>query len=199
MISTKMQSGATGGRGFIKGDRPIATCPRRAWECHGVSAILLLLFLARSIALAADRNTPPKTAQAWTREEATAQLWLNPEDVYLQYVALQLARNEGKAEEAKSLIDQLTRQRWGFFGQSRERDVDLFSLFSGALAVQESLQLDAMRNPDNPKLGKMADPTRNRVKIGSLAGPSVESHPWDKMLAAQMVSGNRPEIGPLDV
>ena len=34
------------------------------------------------------------TAQAWTLDEALGQLELNPDDAYLQYVALQLARNE---------------------------------------------------------------------------------------------------------
>ena len=50
---------------------------------------------------------PRKTAHAWTFDEAVEQLRLNPEDVYLQYVALQLARNEGKTDEANRLIDEL--------------------------------------------------------------------------------------------
>ena len=106
-------------------------------------------------------------------------------------------RNEGKAEEAQSLVNQLTQRRWGF-RRGEDRQVDLFSLFSGALAVQESLQLDALRGQPDSTLGDMADPTKNTVKITSLEGPSVKSHPWDKMLAAQMVSGKRPDIGPLD-
>ena len=122
----------------------------------------------------------------------------NPNDVYLQYVALQLARNEGKGEEVQGLIDRLTQRRFGFL-QPQDREVDLFSLFSGALAVQESLQLDAMRGQANPRLGRMSDPTKNTVKIAALEGPSVKSHPWDKMLAAQLVSGKQPEIGPLDL
>jgi hypothetical protein len=163
----------------------------------GLRFALLLFLLIPSIIQAADTPVPQKSAQAWTREEATAQLWLNPEDVYLQYVAMQLALNDQKEGEMESLIDNLTQRRWGMRG-GQGREVDLYSLFSGALAVQESLQLDAMRGQFNPELLEMVDPSKNTVKISSLAGPAVDSHPWDKMLAAQLISGRKPELGPLD-
>ncbi|MCC6126508.1 MAG: hypothetical protein IT426_16230 [Pirellulales bacterium] len=184
MSSAKMQSGTAGGRNLLGFNLQFA--------------ILTILFLLPGFTRAAETAPPPKTAQAWTREEATAQLWLNPEDVYLQFVALQLARNEGKSDEIQGMIDRLSQRRWGF-RPAQDREVDLFALFTGALAVQESLQLDALRGPVNPWLGEMVDPAKNTVKIAALEGPSVKSHPWDKMLAAQLISGKKPEIGPLDL
>jgi len=143
------------------------------------------------------RKTPRKTLQAWSYEDAMEQLRLNPGDVYLQYVALQLARGEGedKLKEAAGAVEQLNRRR----GRRRptERRVDLFALFTGALAVQESLQLDTMRGDENAVGSILADPAKNVVKIGALEGPTVKSHPWGKMLAAQHLAGKRADASPL--
>jgi hypothetical protein len=82
---------------------------------------------------------------AWTLDEALAQLRLYPRDAYLQYVALQLAKREGKLdktiEEIEELVGREDQQQ-----TDRRDSVDLFSVFTGALAVQESLQLDTMRD-----------------------------------------------------
>jgi hypothetical protein len=148
----------------------------------------------------APESTPRMTPQAWTFREATEQLQLNPQDVYLQYVVMMLADNEGKADEAFRAIDMLDRQRRR--GRGPERRADLFALFTGALAVQESLQLDTMRpeahqptdGRDHPSAGI---PGREVVRIADLAGPTVKSHPWGKMLAAQQVAGRKPDVSPL--
>jgi hypothetical protein len=202
MNSTKMKFDRAEEQRYINNQGKIVACPGHSWTWrhlgHPTILVLPILLLLSTFSLAADKATPAKTAQAWNREEAAARLWLDPEDVYLQYVALQLAQNEGKGEAVQSLIDRLTQRRWGFRGPEN-RQVELFSLFSGALAVQESLQLDAMRGDTNTLLNEMSNPAKNVVKITSLEGPTVDSHPWDKMLAAQMVSGKQPEIGPLDL
>jgi hypothetical protein len=79
------------------------------------------------------------TANAWKYDEALAALRRHPDNAYLQYVVLQLARNGGK-------IDDLRKE--GFFATRRqERRADLFSLFTGVHAIQESLQLDTMLPP----------------------------------------------------
>lgn len=74
--------------------------------------------------------------------EALAHLHLHPRDPYLQYVVLQLARRENQFAEVSNEVSRLmgVEDRRG-----RRQNVDLFSLFSGALAVQENLQLDTMR------------------------------------------------------
>src|SRR5579859_435274 len=95
-----------------------------------------------------EKETKTKTAKvspSWTLDDAMAHLELYPRDAYVQYVAMQLARRENKLEAISAQIERMAglsaRQR----RNDRARGVDLFSLFSGALAVQESLQFDAMR------------------------------------------------------
>lgn len=159
----------------------------------------VVLLLVGSGLGAAERRaagkTPPRTPQAWTFQEAMQQLMLHPDDVYLQYVVMQLAHNENRTKEAASAIDSLNRQRRRGFGP--ERRVDLFALFTGALAVQESLQLDAMRPDAREPAGRALDPRRQSVRVATLSGPTVKSHPWGKMLAAQQLAGNKPEVSPL--
>jgi hypothetical protein len=122
---------------------------------------------------------PPKnTSLAWTAAEAREQLALNPRDPYLQYIAIQLsggarAQQDGAAEWRRQLAER------------RER-VDVFNLFTGALAVQESLQLDAMTGGGDPR-----GPSKT-VPFEKLQGPSIKSHPWEKMLGDQ-----KPQVSPL--
>jgi len=137
-----------------------------------------------------------KSPQAWTLDEARQQLELYPKDANLQYVTLQLARREKQigpvADEVEGLIGRANGRR----GNERVNDVDLFSLFTGALAVQESLQLDAMRGDRaaRPRPGrpdeKPADPAERRkqtIPIADIAGPTVKSHPWKEMLGGAKV------------
>jgi hypothetical protein len=143
-------------------------------------------------------DMPTKGKSAWTSKEALAQLSESPRDPYLQYVAMQTARRE-KTEAATYLqIEALLTQngRLEPLG-GRAAGVDLFSVFTGALAVQESLQLDTMRgpnrNPVNP-IDKSADDKRKKeiVEVANLSGPTIKSHPWEKMLGDK-----KPEIDPL--
>jgi hypothetical protein len=119
----------------------------------------------------AERNPPKRTALAWTAAEAREQLALNPRDPYLQYIAIQLS---GGAAAGQDNTEQWRQQLL----ERRER-VDVFNLFTGALAVQESLQLDAMTGERNPR-----GPSKT-VPFEKLQGPSIKSHPWEKMLGDQ--------------
>jgi tetratricopeptide (TPR) repeat protein len=164
-----------------------------------IVSVLLLVAVGFCVWLRADTAEPPaKTAQAWTLDEALTQLKFNPEDVYLQYIALQLAHNEERATEVAKQIDTFNDRRpWA--GRRPERRLDLFDLFSGASAVQESLQLDTMRDRQDTTPSYLASPDVNTVRISELSGPDVTSHPWGKMLAASQLAGKKPEIGPLDL
>jgi hypothetical protein len=93
-----------------------------------------------------------KDKQAWTLDEAMAQLGLYPKDAYLQYVALQLARREKRGDQIAAQIEQLVSDEVRQERMGRANRVDLFSIFSGALAVQESLQLDTMRGPPSGRM-----------------------------------------------
>jgi hypothetical protein len=140
---------------------------------------------------------PVKKAQAWSYDGALGELRMNPRDVYLQYVVLQLARAEGKEADAREAIETLSRTEPWRRGQPRE--ADLFAMFTGALAVQESLQLDTMTGQGLDDVARMADRSRNTVKVADLAGPSQKSHPWEKMLAAKTATGKQPEVSPLSL
>jgi hypothetical protein len=139
----------------------------------------------------------------WTLDEAIQQLSLYPRDAYLQYVALQLAQRENRTLEVQAQLQRvLATNRPG--GGGRAEQVDLFSIFSGALAVQESLQLDTMLGEQADRPGRVTTPeadTRPRgvtspeavtVKVADLTGPTIKSHPWKEMLA-----GRTPEVSPL--
>lgn len=224
--------------------------------CCLASALLLLplLFAPRGGA----QNREALTRQAWTLDEAVAALALQPRDAYLQYVVLQLARRAGRFDEIEPRVRRLATTDADARAE-RRRGADLFSLFTGALAVQESLQLDAMRsvtpartqttvdadgnfnarnmngsvaapparrrgrtpqrrgrrqtkqtnvnanvntNDDNepsiamPEGSEPAQAARPRdtrpVPVSTLTGPTIKSHPWEKMLA-----GRRPEVSAL--
>jgi len=168
--------------------------------CRRLPLLVTLLvaagFSAASVWAEEGVQTPKKTTQAWTLDRAMLQLRLNPNDVYLQYVVLQLAQNDDRTGEAVRLIEQL-RGRRGWNARRSDRRVDLFNLFSGATAVQESLQLDTMR--DRPTDESADKPAGDTVKVSSLVGPKIESHPWSKMLTVQQVAGKTPKIGSLDL
>jgi hypothetical protein len=123
---------------------------------------------ARTPAATAAPERLAKKSPGWTLDDALAQLQLHPRDPYLQYVVLQLARRAGRLEEVGGQVEQLV------FGEERQQradrnnSVDLFSLFSGALAVQESLQLDTM-------LGG-----RSHSSVSALPSARTETH-WKKV------------------
>ena len=190
---------------------------------QGIAPILIAAFLmacplwafsARATEQPALRKNP------WTLKEATAQLRLYPRDAYLQYVVLMLElQNRGNEDAAEEALAPF--RAWS---PGRGTGVDLFSLFSGSSAVQESLQLDTMRgNPSVPqrrwrrppvnltKKGPASPATKGNprtrlfprtepeppplpksVAIASLSGPTIQSHPWERMLG-----GRKPHISPL--
>ncbi len=145
--------------------------------------VLLLVGIASTTAFAQDGEpAAPASRGLWTFEEAQAQLKMYPKDVFLQYVALKLGQREGiDATELLRLQDPTRRQ----IAAERRENVDLFNLFSGSLAVQESLQLDAMRpgsSVNRPDGSDNAEPT---IEVSTLTGPTVSSHPWHEMLKGQ--------------
>lgn len=54
-----------------------------------------------------QRAAPPTAAHSWTLEEALASLALQPDDAYLQYAVLQLARRAGRFEEVAARVQSL--------------------------------------------------------------------------------------------
>ena len=123
------------------------------------------------------QDTGATAPSAWTRKDALESLQLHSRDPYLQFVLMQLSKTPAEAAEARRYLPASVsrRQQWA----QRNQQIDLFSIFSGSLAIQESLQLDAMTGTDTDH---DADRT---VAVASLTGPSVQSHPWAELLAAR--------------
>lgn len=152
---------------------------------------------------------------AWTKAEALEQLRLAPRDPFLQFVVIQMCLRDGNFAEAMPyLLPSLSARG---IGTQRNRQIDLYRIFSGSLAIQETLQLDALAGPLNAiadvrvplstavpgggvsprlvpgqrpilvdrELGDVhqtqRDP-RGSVPVSQLQGPTVQSHPWAKML-----------------
>ncbi len=138
---------------------------------------LLVISVVLSISNLAGAQSPNGSTVAWTRAQAMQELTYYPNDLYLQFVAMQLSTDPQSVAQVEPLLPQpMTRRQ---IGNRRNGQVNLYSIFSGSLAVQESLQLDAMTD-DQPK--KSAETS---VSIDSLSGPTVKSHPWLEMLGDQ--------------
>ncbi|MBA3804754.1 MAG: hypothetical protein H0X14_03455 [Acidobacteria bacterium] len=120
----------------------------RSVLCWIVLAAVLLSGTGSALPQGQTQNAN-RSQQAWTLDEALAQLQIYPDDAYLQYVALQLALRQNRFEEIAGRIATMLGRTGGDVladaRTARTNDVDLFSIFTGALAVQESLQLDTMR------------------------------------------------------
>ncbi|MBM4059981.1 MAG: hypothetical protein FJ265_02645 [Planctomycetes bacterium] len=135
---------------------------------------LPLLALLGSAPLAAQEPAPGQDPVA----RAFAELLANPRDAYLQFAVLQLASRTGELGKYRAHVEHLARRE-------QSPDVYLFDLFTGALAVQESLQLDRLT-----RIPPVPGPAI--VPIDKLAGPQVVSHPWQQLLA-----GRRPDVSPM--
>ncbi len=166
-----------------------------------------------ALAEAADDPAAAKRNVSFTLDEALQQLRLYPRDPFLQYVALQLARRANRADQVASEIANLRGNNEANQRTGRRDQVDLFSIFTGALAIQESLQLDTMRGgaqvrpvqtpvsrgnggdgrEDLAVALKAAELRRREiVDVATLTGPTIKSHPWEKMLGDK-----KPDVGPL--
>ncbi|MFO0975817.1 MAG: DUF1559 domain-containing protein [Planctomycetaceae bacterium] len=155
-------------------------------------AVLVLLAVAVPCISAFGLQDPPeskaKGPHPWSFDEAEQQLLLYPRDLFLQYVTLKVAQRDGLSVSHLPMLQERTRRQESF---DRNAEVDLFSLFSGSLAVQESLQLDAMV-PSSPfsRSGNTSSPNGKTedVDVASLVGPTVKSHPWKEMLGEKTPS-----------
>ena len=151
-------------------------------KCVGWLMLLAILSALTITVVAQDAKKVVEPKPLWSFEEAQAQLRMYPKDVFLQYVALKLGQRDGfDAAELLGLNEPTRRQ----VAAERRESVDLFNLFSGSLAVQESLQLDAMRPGSDVNRESGEQQQGPAVPIQTLTGPTVESHPWHEMLKGQ--------------
>ena len=58
-------------------------------------------------------------------------------------------------------------------GTFRQREIDTYSLFSGGLAIRESIQLHSI---------KASQPGAASINVNTLVGPVIKSHNYEEML-----------------
>ncbi len=112
------------------------------------------------------------TAWATARaREAALHILESPYSSYYQYCLLQSLKSYGVAQDVVP---------WELRpdGGDPRRRPDLYSMATGALAIQESLQLDTMTR-------RKAIPEDRTVPLSSLEGPGIKSHPFEQMIAGR--------------
>ncbi|MDX2108001.1 MAG: hypothetical protein SFY67_16510 [Candidatus Melainabacteria bacterium] len=120
----------------------------------------------------------------WTLDQLKKWCDFNPNDPAIQYIQLRLLTEF----DPESLLETRSNPRPQFF--RHPVSTNLFRIFSGAMAVQESLQLDAMLPDQGEEQGaewmqpnQSTTPKHNKpVPISQLDAPMIESHPWRSML-----------------
>lgn len=121
----------------------------------------------------------PDLLKEWARTQAedfALRVVDSPHSSYYQYCLLQSMARYGLP---RSILPRHLQR-----APRRDRRVDLYAMTTGALAIQESLQLDAMT-------GRLRIPDDRSVELGSLTGPDIRSHPFEEML-----EGRTPRIFP---
>ena len=137
---------------------------RRSFMSRAMFAIgIAVVIISPSLFAQQDTVRPA----AWTKAEALNQLRLAPQDPFLQFVVVQMCLRDGDFAEARAYLPPALSAR--DIGGQRNRQIDLYRIFSGSLAVQETLQLDALAGP----LDAMAD---MGGRPGT-AGPSTQFSP----------------------
>ena len=133
--------------------------------------------------LPAKDGGAPAVLRQWATLQARYQAnycRLSPYTSFHQYSLLQSIKKHGVSEQIlPQKLQNSGDQAWGPRAQR-----DLYSITTGALAIQESLQLEAMT-------ARRTLPEDRGVKLSSLKGPKVKSHPFKKMLA-----GRKPKMFP---
>lgn len=125
-----------------------------------------------SFTLSSSEQNNPKVASEWAKYELNTLCNADPkgEDSFRQYWDNVIAPKY-------NVTGYLQQRRRG-----REEAPDLYSIFSGAAAIQESLQLDALQN-------SVANKNSHTIPLSDLIGPDVKSHPFSEML-----KGKNPQL-----
>ncbi len=136
--------------------------------------------------------TPPAVEAAnedvqktWARMQQNALTGNDPEgeDSFSHYWNLAIAPRYG-----------LDSRLHDSFSRFRREPPDLYSVFTGAAAIQESLQLellgsDSQRPSQRENLTNAASAADEVVPLSNLTGPTIKSHPFKEML-----NGRKPQL-----
>lgn len=135
--------------------------------------------LKLSMTLPEADASAPDVRMGWARQQQWSLFGSDPEgeDSFSHYWNLAIAPRY-------DLSSELHESSW----RSRREPPDLYSVFTGAAAIQETLQLEVLggASRSSAKAPEMEQP------LSSLTGPAVKSHPFREML-----KGRNPQLPPL--
>jgi hypothetical protein len=138
--------------------------------------------------LPSGESQNPEVRRAWAQQQQMALAGADPggDDSFSHYWNLAVAPRYGLSPLASEGSERFRRE-----------PPDLYSVFTGAAAIQESLQLELLGSgPQSPAQREAIRKARNApddpVPLASLAGPAVKSHPFREML-----KGRDPQLPPL--
>ncbi|HQB39531.1 MAG TPA: hypothetical protein PL053_09690 [Deltaproteobacteria bacterium] len=116
-------------------------------------------------------SSAPAVRKTWARmqQQAMSAADLYAHDHFTHYWQLAIASQYG-----------LSPLHGYDMGRDRREPPDMYSIFTGAAAIQESLQLEALRTPT--RRGTANTGSSEQVKLAALIGPKVKSHPFKEML-----------------
>jgi len=150
----------------------------------GAAGLVRLMLLGRTadgmkplarvrFALPAGNSDNPDVRTSWARmqQAALAGADVNGEESYSQYWDLAIAPRYGLQPRLNEAVT-----RW------RREPPDLYSVFTGAAAIQESLQLEQLGTDRRGAATSPATASASPVALASLVGPTVKSHPFHEML-----------------
>jgi hypothetical protein len=163
--------------------------PRISAKRIAIAAICLLLPVAvlalpwrRPESVEPTSSTPPRTVPSvtrplagsrypWTLGEARTALKRQPDDLYLQYIVLQLARHEDRLAEVMSDIPR-------FADRDTADPNDAFAVFAISGRQQERLQLEALLPPrGEPNSNSSA----RSIPIAQLQAPAIPEPAWGRL------------------
>jgi hypothetical protein len=137
--------------------------------------------------LPAGDSDNPGVRSAWARQQDLTLLSADPggEESFSTYWDMVVAKRYGIVPERSAAMP-----------APRREPPDLYSIFTGAAAIQESLQLEllgtAPLSPAQREAIAAAGKMDESVPLAQLQGPTVKSHPFTEML-----KGHSPALPPL--
>ncbi len=111
----------------------------------------------------------PGLLKEWATAQAREYMIRVLDSPYTSYYQYCLLQSKQKYDLPKDIFLGAFRER------RRGRRPDLYAMTTGALAIQESLQLEEMT-------GRKSVPMERTVPLDSLKGPDIKSHPFDEMI-----------------
>jgi hypothetical protein len=150
------------------------------WTQESLKPLMVVAFTLPPSAQAPN----PTVRETWARMQQNVLTGSDPEgeDSFSHYWNLAIAPRYGLDSRLHEAISRFRRE-----------PPDLYSVFTGAAAIQETLQLDLLGSGQNfsqeERIRTAREAKDNLVSLASLTGPTIKSHPFKEML-----KGREPQL-----